>query len=717
MAAAPPGGPALPVPAQAPARFANLYADAQLDPTGGNPALLLDKFYHDVVNGANNVDTRALKTSLAISGAQNQLIAVTVVAGQKARIYNCIFRWEDGLLANNPTLANKFFALEGELIGNQGHVVEIPGGVFDLLQNVVAVPTPAMIETAYAADENATQLGPYDANDAGVDLVKTRRAVPIPHFLAGVWVAELDGIDAPTFWRRCYPIIVAAGKEAECKALLEFFQVAVTIPPNGVDGDDSLVDTARPAPPPRSPALVARVQELLEHHFVQLRRDAAAHQTNQIATALGTLAQQNQDHYEEGRRERAAAKDATVSKMLGADNLRRLLTMARKPNEARLVAACPFYKKLAEVPKSQRLGVLDSQIQAAMEDKGHTYLSFPTSAGLLSSILGLRWDMISEDAITTGVLGNPFLFGDTDEEQQQAVNLRVNMMESGGAAMSSSDAAALLKMDINPPGENESIDNVRRMDALCSILLPDAHPFRTYITDHLAALESYLPKWKRLEVSDPSLQAAKGVLHLQYLALRCTRYWREQSTNMAAVSLPSPTELFEEADYQRPWEPQLSTSLRAKLNLDAMSFGGGSIPGAIPASDQSTLSGLTAATLRSLLTGHGGDGGGGGAGSGSTAGGGQSTRNPDFNEVLFGEYRNRTVNGQPVKARDLRLKIHRGELPELPTSIYCTTSPMCPAWHIKGMCNPSCPRAADHKVYTATQYQPLVDWCGANYPS
>ena len=91
MAAAPPGGPALPVPAQAPARFANLYADAQLDPTGGNPALLLDKFYHEVVNGANNVDTRALKTSLAISGAHNQLIAVTVVAGQKARIYNCIF--------------------------------------------------------------------------------------------------------------------------------------------------------------------------------------------------------------------------------------------------------------------------------------------------------------------------------------------------------------------------------------------------------------------------------------------------------------------------------------------------------------------------------------------------------------------------------------------------------------------------------------------------
>ena len=355
MAAAGGGGPALPVPAQAPARFANLYADAQLDPTGGNPRLFLAPFHHDVLVAANNVETRTLKNGIAATGADRKLFAITIISGQQARIYNCLFRWEDGLLANNSTLANKFFAIEGELIGNQGHVVEVPGGAFDLLQNVVAVPTPATIEAAYAADVDAAQLGPYDAADAGTELVKTRRTVPIPHFLAGVWLAEPDGIDAPTFWRRCYPIIVAMGKEADCKALLEFFQVAVCIPPNGVDGDDSLVDTARPAPPPRNPNLLGRVQLLLEHHFVQLRRDTATQQTNQIATALGTLAQQNQDHYEEGRREREAAKASTVAKMLGADNLRRLLIMTRKANEAQLVTACPFYQKLAGVPKAQRL--------------------------------------------------------------------------------------------------------------------------------------------------------------------------------------------------------------------------------------------------------------------------------------------------------------------------------------------------------------------------
>lgn len=120
------------------------------------------------------------------------------------------------------------------------------------------------------------------------------------------------------------------------------------------------------SPSPRT-ATPGTLPELLEQHFVQLRRDVAVHQTNQIATALGTLTQQSQAQYDEGR-------------LLWADNLRHLLITARKPNEAQLTAVCPFWAKLTEVPKAQRLGVLDSHIHAAMEAKGHSYLPFPTSA-------------------------------------------------------------------------------------------------------------------------------------------------------------------------------------------------------------------------------------------------------------------------------------------------------------------------------------------------
>lgn len=709
--------PPLPVPALTPALFATLYADANLDPTGGDPGRLQNPFLHDLANPNNNTGTPVLQNGLAQSGAERQLIAATIISGQRARVYNCAFRWEDGLTNNNPDLANHYYALEGELIGNNGYVVELPGNVFHLLTNQVYVPTVATIQAAYAADANATQFGPYTPQDQGTEIVKTRKIVPIPHFVVGFWLSQPDGIDAPTFWRTVYPTIVTAGKVNECKALLQYFQVAVTIPPNGAAGDPSLLDVTRPAPPPRNAALLLRVQEILEHHFVQLRRDAASQQTNQIATAVGALAHQNRLQYEEAKREKDQARQTTVEKMFGKDNFRRLLTMVRVPNEIQLEVEVPFYKKLAEVPKAQRLGVLNTAVQKTMDDNGHTHLTFPTSAGLLSSLMTLQWHRVHDDSLTSGLLGNPFLFGDSDEEQQQAINLQVNMMESGGAAMSKADAAALLALDINPPLEDKSVDNVRRMDVLCQVLLPAAHPFRIYVRKHLDELVSYMPKWEQMEMSHPALQPAKGVMHLQYLALRVSRYWKEQSVSLLPVTLPDPKELFTDISYSRPWEPSMSSSLRSKLRLATVGQGGGgSIPGLTDSSDQSSMSGITQATLEAFMRQFGGSGGGGTGGSGTGGGGGREGTNRQFNEVLFGEYRNRRVDGKPVRARDLRQKVTDGELPEFPTSIYCST-PMCPAWHIKGMCNSSCPRHEDHKDYSVEQYAPMVGWCQANYPS
>ena len=96
---------------------------------------------------------------------------------------------------------------------------------------------------------------------------------------------------------------------------------------------------------------------------------------------------------------------------------------------------------------------------------------------MLQNLLGLHWERVHDDSLDTGLLGNPFLFGDSNEEKQQAKNFRVKMLQQGGAAMSDADATALLKLDITLPAENKSRDNLRRMDALCSILLPLNHPF------------------------------------------------------------------------------------------------------------------------------------------------------------------------------------------------------------------------------------------------
>ena len=85
--------------------------------------------------------------------------------------------------------------------------------------------------------------------------------------------------------------------------------------------------------------------------------------------------------------------------------------------------------------------------------------------------------------------------------------------------------------------------------------------------------------------------------------------------------------------------------------------------------------------------------------------------NDDFNEALFGEYRARNV---PSKV--IRKKIEEGKLPALPMSKFCTTKPMCLAWHTKKVCNGSCPLHYDHVKYSPAEYRPLKAWCAANYP-
>ncbi len=75
--------------------------------------------------------------------------------------------------------------------------------------------------------------------------------------------------------------------------------------------------------------------------------------------------------------------------MLGKENICGLLTMTRVPNETQLKISCPFYHRLMEVPKALRLGVLEASIQAAMIAKGHWYLTFPMSVGLLSGLMTL----------------------------------------------------------------------------------------------------------------------------------------------------------------------------------------------------------------------------------------------------------------------------------------------------------------------------------------
>ena len=112
-------------------------------------------------------------------------------------------------------------------------------------------------------------MGPYTAQDAHTEAVKTRKVIAIPHFIGGLFLSQPEGVTARFFWESIYPVIEGAGKQTECKALLQFFQLMITS--SGVQGNPSALECARPMPPARNETLINRqvgIYQLTEYYGV-----------------------------------------------------------------------------------------------------------------------------------------------------------------------------------------------------------------------------------------------------------------------------------------------------------------------------------------------------------------------------------------------------------------------------------------------------------------
>jgi hypothetical protein len=713
MAALPVGALPLPLPAPAPAKLSLLFSDASKDPTEGNWEALMASFLHDVHNATNNTDTTALRDMVIASGTRNELLSFTVVHGNRARLYTLCMKWQDGLTGRNPELNGNFFALEGELIQDRGHIVEFDVGVFNLPNNVAVVPTVTAIVDALVADPTLSMMaGPYTAGDPDTEGVKTRKICPVPHSLAGLWLLHEEGITWQIFFGMIYPAIVAEGKEVAYKSLIQFMQQLAV-------GNPSTINCAtRPAAPPRSAVLMLRYMKALEAHFPGLRQDAVAQQHSQIAGAIGRMVDQQQAHYDANKLAKEEKVTTTVAGWLGEDDFPAVLNLTNTRNDPDLIVACPVYKAMAAAPKSLKMARLQSAIDKILGDRGMEHLVVIITPAMFTIFASMKWHRVGPDSLTSGLFGNPFLWGACDEEATNALNLRAQFIHGGETAASDADAQALLKIVVNPPLEDESIDNFKRMEVAASVLLPAGHGFLIHLREHITSFTHYERKWRSLAMTNANLQGAKGALHLQFMALRFSKYWRAQRSSPARVTLSDPKELIDLIDMGRQWEPAVSHSLAASLKLGVLGrFSRAQARGdwdddaktqATQATAASTRSGITGLTIGNMsLSGTSGK---------STVGDGKGKENANFHLVLFGGIKARTVGGKTVKSREVREKIKKGELPPLPPS-KADGKPMCLAWHTKGICNPDCPRAADHGVvYSVEEYQPLCGWCDDNYP-
>ena len=115
-----------------------------------------------------------------------------------------------------------------------------------------------------------------------------------------------------------------------------------------------------------------------------------------------------------------------------------------------------------------------------------------------------------------------------------------------------------------PPLEDKSIDNLKRIVIVTTILLPSEHGFLTRLHAHINRFDDHRRVWRNLELSDQHTQGAKGVLHPQFMGLHHTAYWRAQKRSPTQITLGDPDEFIgnhhprpgKGTQNQYPWLPR-----------------------------------------------------------------------------------------------------------------------------------------------------------------
>ena len=268
------------------------------------------------------------------------------------------------------------------------------------------------------------------------------------------------------------------------------------------------------------------------------------------------------------------------------------------------------------------------------------------------------------------------------------------------------DTQAILKMVIIPPVGDNSLDHLNIMDLAATVCLPPEHEFLTWNHTHIAKFESFWFLWNGLDMSDHSLQHINGAVHLYFLKIRSTRYFRQQRKSLCPVGLNHPAYMMNQIkEGDTDWAPHMLARLHVAIGVLALAC-----TGATPTFKLKTSRGTSPTTGSDIIGGAVPNmisvGGASVTGSiGSILIGNRMVatlsvlvekatdeeknkypiKKKWFHLGSFGEMRDRLVNGEKVASRSVGDLIVANKPLQFPLS-KADNKPLCLAWHTKVMC-------------------------------
>ena len=678
----PVAGPPPPVPPPvAPTVFyRDFYGDASKDPFTGNYNAVLQHY----VIGARPLTPADLRTMVANARVQSSPTAFVLQHDDDKllHIYLQLERFEPRMGMAATPWDGQMHASKGELRYNNQQTVVFPDAAFTQT-NQMRLPTAAAVDAALGVDADPNiSLGPFNAGDADTELVRLRHTCFVPAPYASLFLTK------PLTPREAWETVVAQintdGIEIDCAPLIAFLRASLTVDAGG----DTGIQHAPPIIPFSDAILDERRRRILEGDFPVLNPALAIVQNNQIATQLGEVV----DQFKESRRDATARAAAKTNKppqdYLGPVGTTRLLRYCNVATPGQFPV---FWHQIARSPKAQHLSILQWELTRVKNDIGEPDLEFTATAPLLENVKSLQWEMSNNDSIHTGL--NNFLL--SDEVMQDAIGSTAlyELMHGEGAAPSLADAQSLLRAKASAPRMiYQSRQQTRRFEVLLRVILGPHHELSRALSAYNARV---LSSESRLHV----LQADHLLLPTMLckkVAVSSSNWFRNQTTSPAPLPVPNFCQVFDDIDNEHPWQPVMSPAFLAALRLDTLHHPFSPPPAQTPAPRNPPPPPPNGNPPPPP----------------ATPDVGQRNNNVAFNTALFVTYKD---SGTPC--RSVRAKINRGDLPPLPMSKVNPTMEMCLGWHTKGMCNSNCSKKDDHVPYTDVEYQPLVQWCTAHWPT
>mmetsp|Transcript_3069 Transcript_3069/g.6900 ORF Transcript_3069/g.6900 Transcript_3069/m.6900 type:complete len:715 (+) Transcript_3069:2251-4395(+) len=670
-------------------------------------------------DGNRNTAPAAVKDLIGRQPREGGVMILMGVDNERAPIITEMVQYPQPGMGESPRPEYhwRLWAAVGDVLSNQIPSYELPSDLMKQTPNVLHW-NPDKLITMCQADPNLEWVDPPAQGDADSESNRTRYGLIVQPKDAGMCRAL--GGDSSEYFRTLLPQAKADGREAEMLAQSRWHAINLqrtTNPAHAADNsqpeflDKSVLQRAEEpkAPSRQIPELVAA---MVAKHTALC--PGAYAPTPQVPGDLNVTLQKYIDDRNEERQRVADAKaekervDKSIKTKVGEASWDRLVSLQFTSNELQMGE---YWRLKAKTSTKEFPSVLKGALQKRARSLKYTDLQFSVTAAGLAAVDELTPYSAIGDVSQGGGVANTFsaLFAQPDVHKERNIQVALSLMGSHGAGnMTWADAKTLSKQDTVLPTNETIYDTLRRQHCWVTLVESPLSPWRQWIERTVTDIIKQEPRVRRHEMVVPSDEVLKGVHIANYVTAIGYNFHRSLLEDDIVEDLPKPEALVSAMRMGSVWTLNLSSRFLVSMKVSEFRRVQNSLlPRNTPPSPPPPPQPAPPAPQPGQPAPQPGQpqpapqpGGRGG----------RSVANPFFNSGLFEQYRCR-----PVRARKVRDLISAGSLPALPLS-RIDQGPMCLGWHVKGMCNDNCPRAADHVVYNSIQYEPMDGWCGANYP-